>query len=299
MKIAITGASGFVGVNLTSYLEKNNIVEPLSVRYVKNQEFNFSQDVVIHLSGKAHDIKNAADSKVYQEANFELTKQIYDGFIESDKTTTFIFISSVKAIADSVDGILTEETEPTPKTDYGISKRNAEQYILEKDLPANKRFFILRPCMIHGPENKGNLNLMYNLVVKKIPWPLGNYNNKRSFLCIGNFNFIIKELIINSGLKSNVYNLADDKPLTTNNLVVMIANTLNMRSKILKISKSIINSMAAIGDFSNLPLNTERLRKLTENYIVSNSKIKKDIGKELPFTVEEGLLNTFNSFRKK
>ena len=84
-------------------------------------------------------------------------------------------------------GILTEDTIPNPKTHYGISKLQAENYILDQKLPEGKRVYILRPCMIHGPGNKGNLNLLYTLVKKGFPWPLGAFENQRSFLSIDNF----------------------------------------------------------------------------------------------------------------
>jgi nucleoside-diphosphate-sugar epimerase len=181
MGIIITGASGFVGSNLKFYLSKYYFVKELSARYKKNQKFFFEQDTIIHLAGKAHDLKKKADSNVYNEANFKLTKQLFDSFLLSKKTKTFIYVSSVKAVAYSLETILTEKTIPSSQTDYRISKHKAELYILNKEVPKNKRYFILRPCMIHGPNNKGNLNLLYNLVKKRKPWPLGKFENKPSF----------------------------------------------------------------------------------------------------------------------
>jgi nucleoside-diphosphate-sugar epimerase len=55
--------------------------------------------------------------------------------------------------------------------------------------------------------------------------------------------------------------------------------------------------LAKIGDLLKLPLNSERLQKLTENYVVSNDKIKKALGKELPVSAREGLNKTIASFR--
>ena len=74
-KILITGASGFVGYNLYSYLESSYNVDSLSARYIINQSFKVSTDAIIHLSGKAHDLKKASNPTDYYEANFELTKQ--------------------------------------------------------------------------------------------------------------------------------------------------------------------------------------------------------------------------------
>ncbi|MEI5579362.1 SDR family oxidoreductase, partial [Streptomyces brasiliscabiei] len=86
--------------------------------------------------------------------------------------------------ADQVVGELVEDVIPNATTHYGKSKLLAEKYILTKQIPESKRVYVLRPCMIHGPGNKGNLNLLYNLVSKSIPWPLGAFDNKRSFCSI-------------------------------------------------------------------------------------------------------------------
>jgi nucleoside-diphosphate-sugar epimerase len=94
-----------------------------------------------------------------------------------------------------------------------------------------------------------------------------------------------------------IYNLADDESLSTNNLVTEIASILNIKPKLWKIPASFIKSIAKIGDMFNLPLNTERLTKLTENYVVSNQKIKDALGKELPITAKEGLKKTIESFK--
>src|SRR5690606_1547157 len=118
-------------------------------------------------------------------------------FLKRD-AEVFIYMSSVKAAADTVDGILTEEKQPNPKTPYGQSKRKAEEYLLNATLPEGKRVYILRPCMIHGPGNKGNLNLLYKFVQKGIPYPLAAFENRRSFLSIDNLNFVILQLLQNA-----------------------------------------------------------------------------------------------------
>jgi nucleoside-diphosphate-sugar epimerase len=194
MKITITGSTGFVGANLHGYLKSFHELHSISMRYQPNQNFDLTTDAIIHLAGKAHDFKKVSNPTDYYEANFELTKQVFDSFLLSD-ASIFIYMSSVKAVADDVFGVLDENTISNPKTHYGLSKLQAENYILNQKIPQGKRIFILRPCMIHGPGNKGNLNLLYKIVSKNIPWPLGAFENKRSFCSIENLMFIIKELI--------------------------------------------------------------------------------------------------------
>jgi nucleoside-diphosphate-sugar epimerase len=297
LKITITGATGFVGMNLQEYLKTSHEIEPISVRYISNQQFEIKGDAIIHLAGKAHDLKKVSNPQEYYEANFELTKQLFDAFLISE-TAIFIFMSTVKAVADDVKGILSEDEIPNPKTHYGIAKHQAEEYILSQELPEGKRVYILRPCMINGPGNKGNLNLLYQLVAKGLPWPLGAFENQRSFLSIENLCFVIKELLVNETIPSGAYQVADDEALSTNELIQFLATSLGKKSSIWSIPVSWIRGVAKLGDTLHLPLNSERLQKLTENYVVSNKKIVKAIGKTLPVSSKEGLMRTFESFRK-
>lgn len=289
--IYITGASGFVGQSMMKYFEEIYNFH----KYQKNNVIKIQEDIIFHFAGKSHDIKNTSNPDDYYQINTDLTKKIYDEFLKSN-ASVFITLSSVKAAADVLDNALTEEHIPKPITDYGKSKLLAEEYILSKKIPTGKRVYILRPCMIHGPGNKGNLNLLYKIVKKGIPWPLGSFDNKRSFCSIDNLCFIINELIINDQIASGVYNIADDETLSTNELIKLIAQSLDKRPFILNIPKYLINGISKLGDIFKLPLNTERLSKLTETYIVSNRKIKNAINKQLPISASSGLLKTFNSF---
>jgi nucleoside-diphosphate-sugar epimerase len=293
MSIYLTGGSGFVGKNLISYFKNKIKIK----HHVRDEEVCISQKIVIHLAGKAHDLKNISNKEEYYEVNTELTKKIFDAFIISD-SKVFIMLSSVKAVADDVNGVLTEDFEPNPKTHYGKSKLLAERYILSKKLPVNKRVYILRPCMIHGPNNKGNLNLLYKIVSKKIPWVLGSFKNMRSYCSIDNLLFVIDEFIHNNAIPSGIYNIADDEHLSTNEIVSLMAKTNSKKINIFNVYKIIIKIIAKIGDVFPLPLNSERLKKLTQSYIVSNEKLKKSIGKELPVTTRDGIINTFKTFKK-
>lgn len=296
IKVIVTGATGFVGKNLIPYLNKLEIKASAISR--SNLMTNISvdnNDAIVHLAGKAHDLKKTSNPNEYYHVNFELTKKLYDSFLKSE-AKKFIFISSVKAAADRADGILTEDELPKPITDYGKSKLMAEQYIQSQQLPADKSYYILRPCMIHGPGNKGNLNLLYKFVQKSIPYPLASFENKRSFLSVENLCFVIANLL-KKNIPSGVYNVADDEALSTNQVVSILAKSLSKKPKLWTIPQSPIRILAKIGDIIKLPLNTETLDKLTENYIVSNKKIKKAIDLPLPITTKEGLLLTAKSFK--
>jgi nucleoside-diphosphate-sugar epimerase len=297
MNLLLTGNSGFIGTYLQKYLLQFGFqVQGLSLKnpyWKKETTSNFH--TFVHLAGKAHDLKKAKNIDEYYKVNTELTKNVFDAFLDSN-AKVFITLSSVKAVADKVDGFLTEEFIPAPITHYGKSKLLAEQYILSKEIPEGKRIFILRPCMIHGPGNKGNLNLLYQLVSKGIPWPLGAFENNRSFCSIDNLMFIIKELIEREDIPSGVYNIADDEALSINEVISILAESKNRTPIIWKVSKGLVQNIAKIGNLLRLPLNEERLHKLADSYVVSNEKIKTALGKSLPVSSKEGLLKTFKSF---
>jgi len=308
--ILITGISGFVGTNLVKYFVENSDykIYGLDINNPKidnvDKIWNWSEldlikdiDVVIHLAGKAHDLKNSSDDKAYFDINYGLTKTIFDWYKKSN-ATKFFLMSSVKAVADVVNGELTEDVVPNPITAYGKSKIMAEEYIQSVELPDDKGFYIFRPCMIHGPGNKGNLNLLYSLVSKGLPWPLASFDNKRSFLSVQNLAFVFSSFI-DGNIKSGIYNISDNEPISTNKLIEIISEGVGKRCKLWHISTAFIKFVAKIGDAIRLPLNSERLQKLTENYVVSNNKLKSVLFTELPLSSTSGLKLTVQSFSKK
>lgn len=321
MKILITGVHGFVGTNLVKVLSKENTIYGLDIISPQKEGVKFTfgwhhldtkeipdVDAIIHLAGKAHDTKNQAKAEVYFQVNTELTKKIYDYYLKSS-AKKFIFFSTAKAAADRVEGVLTEDVVPAPVGPYGESKIAAERYIQSRmdeisrqarddkgGARDNKKTYILRPCMIHGPGNKGNLNLLYGVVKKGIPWPLGAFENKRTFTSIDNLCYIISNLLTKD-VESGIYNINDDEAVSTNELIEIICSAMGKQAIIWRIPCGLMKCMTKVGDMLHLPLNSERLQKLTENYISSNAKIKKALGIEkLPVRAKDGLTKTIKSF---
>ena len=323
MNILITGIHGFVGSNLVIALKKRHILYGLDIvapekegvvktfawEDIESTSFPMQRlpqfDAIIHLAGKAHDTKNQSVAQAYFDINTGLTQKIFDFFLEST-AKKFIFFSSVKAAADSVVGdALKEDVIPTPIGPYGESKIAAENYILDKLKNKNeklklhddrKQVYILRPCMIHGPGNKGNLNLLYNVVKKGIPWPLGDFENKRSFTSIDNLCYVVEGLLTKN-IASGIYHMGDDEALSTNELIALMCEAMGKAPHIWKMNRKMMEGCAGLGTLLHLPLNTERLRKLTENYVVSNEKIKAALGIErMPVRAVDGIMKTIKSF---
>lgn len=317
MKILITGVHGFVGSNLVKALSKDNVIYGLDIISPLKDGIKFTfgwnnlddgqipdVDAIIHLAGKAHDTKNQAAADVYFKVNRDLTIKIFDYFLTHDSIKKFVFFSTAKAAADRVDGVLTEDVVPSPVGPYGESKIAAERYILDalesrKDEFTDRGVYIFRPCMIHGPGNKGNLNLLYSVVKKGIPWPLGAFENRRTFTSVENICFAVNG-VITKDIPSGIYNMGDDDALSTNELIEEICKSLGKNAHIWKLPKGLMTGFAKLGGYLHLPLNAERLQKLTENYVSSNAKIKKALGVEkMPIDAREGLQRTLESFRKQ
>lgn len=291
MKILLTGASGFIGGHCLSSFGRNNVEI-----YPRNGCFEIKEvDSIIHCAGISDDKIVKGDTELLYKVNTELTIDLFDKFLHSN-ANVFIFLSSVKAVSEHTSLLMNELDAMNPLTHYGKSKLLAEKYILSKVIPEGKRVYILRLPVVYGPGNKGNLRALYKFASKGIPWPLGAFENMRSFCSIENLIFVMKELVDRSDIESGIYNICDESPISTNAIVSLMFKIKGRKPRILKLSKLYILTLAKIGDFFGLAFNSEVLLKLTSTYIVDNTKISRALKKSLPISTEKGLLNTLISF---
>ena len=293
MKILITGAYGFVGSNLCRYLvEKGHVCHALDIPAARRDDVPYEKsftwdemlkdnafptgeyDAVVHLAGKAHDLKKVSSEQSYFDINVGLTEKIFNA--SKGKIGRFIYFSSSKADANG--------------NAYGRSKLAAEKFL-------DGRAIVLRPALIHGPGNKGNLNLLWGLAKRGLPWPLAAFENRRSFASIGNVCAAV-EALCERGV-NGVYPVADDEMLSTNRLIELIAEACGRRARLWKLPKLFMRAAAKVGDVLHLPLNTERLGKLTEDSFVDNAELKRLLGWEkMPITAEDGMRETLRSFSR-
>lgn len=311
--ILVTGASGFIGSNLIPYLLKKGCKlygHSRDLNYLQTAYGDFLQGVlsdcsadslrknqiqsVVHLAGIAHDLSKKYTENDYFTVNLHNSCALFDAWksLQNPKGR-FIFISSVKAVADQGAVDLDESAIPMPVSAYGRSKYLAEKYIVENS--GETMYYILRPCMVHGPGNKGNLNLLYRFVKMGLPYPLGAYDNKRSLLSVENLCFCIDHML-RKPIDRGVYHVADNGSISTREIVDSMAEILGQKARILNIPKSIIEGGAKFGSLLNLPFNQIRLTKLTEDLTLSNQKLLQALSKPLPLDLKTGLKNTLKSF---
>ncbi|WP_312340388.1 NAD-dependent epimerase/dehydratase family protein [Sphingobacterium sp.] len=303
MKVLVLGGSnGFLGSHL-----KKKLKEPIQCEFVSMRNLNWSKesfptDCIINLVGKAHDFTGKATEEDFFFANFELAKKAFHMFISS-QAKLFIHISSLAAIEEVESAkSLSENATYNAISAYGRSKQAAEEWLMSQQLPADKKLIVLRPPMVHGAGDKGNLKLLFAIVSKGIPYPLVRFKNKRSFLSVDNFCFFIEQILLqNEKLSSGIYHLSDDETLSSNEIVKIMKQETGLKIPCFPLPKRIISFLSKLGDHTRaFPLNTWRLKKLTSNLVVSNKKIKVALAIErLPKTAKEGLRDTIRSLKKQ
>ena len=288
MKILITGAYGFVGTNLCRYLaSRGHECVALDIPEIKRDDVPYKVfyswdeldsidwagiNAVVHLAGKAHDLKNVSDPQSYFDINVGLTEKIFNA--ANGKVPRFIYCSSSKA-ADA-------------DTPYGKSKLEAEKFLAG-------RAIVLRPAMIHGPGNKGNLNLLWGIARRGFPWPLAAFENRRAFAAIGNICASVEALCERG--ENGIYPIADDAMLSTNRPIELLAEVCGRRPRLWRLPKWLMRLAAKVGDVLHLPLNSERLGKLTDDSFVDNAVLKKNLGwSQMPIRAEDGMRETLKSF---
>ena len=295
-KTIILGSSGFIGQNL---IKRNPNSEGVSLRDGNWKNQISDAEVIINLVGKAHDHKGTATEQDFRYANVDLAKEIFNEFLKSN-AKLLIHISSIAAQEEFESSKpLKEENQCHPFSSYGKTKREAEEWLLQQNLPVEKKLIILRPPMVHGEGDKGNLGLLYKLISKGIPYPLASFDNKRSFISIDNFSYFINQIIENKELLENgIYHISDDEAVSTKEIIEIIKKVENNNTLNLSLPKVLVKFLAKIGDIIPLPLNTKRLKKMTGNLEVSNQKIKNALGiTQLPISAKKGIEITIKSFK--
>lgn len=284
MRVQLTGSSGFIGSNIRKLIKADFISSKISL----TNSFIINAEIFIHLAGIAHNSDRKIRSKDYYSINTDLTKKAFDAFLLSN-AKKFILLSSVKSIRNASDLIITEDTTETPRTAYGKSKLEADNYVLSQNLPQDKFIYILRPALVTGPGVKGNMLKLYNLSKQPIRFFFSSIHNKRSYCNIFNLAYVIEQIIYRDDIPSGIYLLSDNETISTSTIISELSsNKLNhyYLSKFFKILFRLLLSLDTLMGYTSF---FSSLRTLTSNYVISNVKITKALGHSLPFSALDGI----------
>lgn len=294
--IVLTGTTGYIGQNLTKYFNsKSKKNKSISLRFQNwHKMMPLETETIIHLAAINLNPQDSAFDEEYFRVNTELTSKLFRYFLNSN-AKTFIFLSTTELI-DKHTTDVTENSKVNPTNPFLQSKLDAEQFVLKQDLPEGKRAIILRVAPVYGRETKSTLHDTFSFC-KRFPWFFGVFDTKQSFCNIDNLTEIIAQISENTGVPSGIYNVADNEPISSIQLVNWIAAVFDKKAKIIKAPKGILNLFAKIGDMLNWEFNSNKLFELSHSRIVNGNKIKAALDKnKMPVETEIAVLKTIEYY---
>ena len=311
--ILVTGGTGFIGGHLLPVLNKQNLHFTLAARHrisyalnpdlkvVKIGEINEITDwtealkeidIVIHLAARAHQLNDQAinPEAEFLRINCEGTKTLVKQAIASG-VKHFIFISSIGAMATLSEQILTEESPCHPDTPYGRSKLQAEKALTELCHDSQMTWTIIRPTLVYGSGNPGNMERLIKLVKRGLLLPLGSIHNQKSFLYVGNLVDAIITCLDHPNAKNQTFIISDGEDLSTSDLIRRLGKALDKSPILLPFPPDLLRlatkllGKADVGD------------RLLGSLQVDSSKIRQTLDWKPPYTVDQGLQATADWFK--
>ncbi|MBD5781448.1 NAD-dependent epimerase/dehydratase family protein [Pelagicoccus sp. NFK12] len=320
--ILVTGATGFLGTNLIkSFIgkgyklrcthrtpappsESSTELEWIRITDSCSQEawekLLLGVDYVIHLAALAHQIGDTElTEKDYMQANAIPSEAIAKAAKQA-KVKRLVFISSIAAIKSESSSVIDSDTPEAPSTPYGKSKLEAER-LIESALQGQDHtdWVALRPTLIYGPGNPGNMQRIARLISIPIPLPFGAFKNKRSFLYVENLISAIESCLTCSSVSKKCYIVCDDQSVSTAGLVKEIAAARGQKKAIFTPPAWTLKAIVSMGDFAKSHLNISTgvdsysLDKLQSSLQACNASFKADASWSPPFTLSEGIAKTF------
>ena len=245
-KILITGANSYIGTSFENYMRKfsnDYEIDTLDMLDPKWRETSFSSyDVVFHVAGIAHQKETKSNAHLYYKINRDLAIEVAKK-AKNDSVGQFVFLSSMSVYGKNT-GAINKKTIPTPKTNYGKSKLEAENALLAMN-DEKFKICILRPPMVYGKNCKGNFQSIIKLVKKTPVFP--KVKNERSMIYIDNLSAFI-EVVIRNDLEG-VHCPQDTQYMQTQVMAKEIANSLDKKiyfSRLLGIAICIVRPFFGI-----------------------------------------------------
>lgn len=285
MKLLFTGASGFLGNNVCSLLERMYDITTVGLTPKDNYTVNVAKevpdlheryDVVLHAAAKAHIIpKTKIEEQAFFDVNLQGTKNLCTALEKTGIPDAFIFISTVAVYGCDYGENITEEHPLNGTTPYAMSKRLAEVYLQKWCLEHNVILGIIRPSLIAGPNPPGNLGAMIAGIRNGRYLSIAGSKAKKSVLMVQDIAYLIPLL----AKKGGIYNVCDSFQPTFRELETLICRQVN-KPLPLSIPYWLAKAMALIGDClgKKAPINSLKLDKITKSLTFSNEKAIHELG---------------------
>ena len=282
-KTLVTGGTGYIGTRLINFFIKNehsfivltNSAKILKKNYIFLKDINQipskafeGVDRVVHLAGISRDIDSCNEEieKKYFEANVHFVENILNKAIE-EKVKSFVFISSTKAGYSNLNLSKVNNLSEDQPSIYALTKREAEKKVLEISSDKNIKVNIIRPSLVFGPETKGNLRLLKNLIKIGIKLKFYSLKNRKSLVHVDDVVHAINFLSLN-GTGGEIYNVCGNN-YDLNEISEIISKIYANKYITIGIPKAILEGISKLS-FSKKYF----FEKLKREEIYSSKKIK-------------------------
>lgn len=322
-RVLITGATGFIGSYLKDYIlekecevictyrgKKPEFDDGKNVIWIRigeidaNTKWNYALekiDYVFHIAGVAHKLGSSERElkSEYERINIAGTMNLVEQVKLSKTIKKFIFISSLSVYGSKINKVISEESKCVPENDYGKSKYTAENIVIDNFKTTNINWCIIRPTLVYGKGNPGNMERLIKLIISGVPLPFMMIRNKRSMLYIGNLVSALYEVMENPYANRKIYVLSDGEELSTKEIVVLIKKNIGRGGLIFPMPVFMLKIIGIFGDYmkkfnlNNIGIDSYSVDKIISSLEVDSSKIRKELTWQPPYTLEEGIKNIF------
>jgi len=293
MKVLVTGASGFIGRGLVSYLlARGSEVVPVVRRAseIPNERvLNLEDrdawcaalegcDSVVHLAGRAHVMHETATdpAQAFNTANVDNTLTVAR-YAAAAGVPRFVFLSSVKVNGESTQPgqCFQADDPPAPQDDYARSKLAAELALLELSAQTGLEVVLIRPPLVYGPGVKGNFVQLIRWGTGRIPLPLGAIDNARSMIALDNllqFMRLCADRAASPKAANQVFLVADGPAVSTTQLLRNVAIAFGRGPWLVPVPGTLLRWMARLLGKS------DTADKLLGSLVVSDEKARALLG---------------------
>ena len=286
-KLLFTGASGFLGNNIRPILERTYDVHTIGLADTDDIKFNIAEgvppintryDVVLHAAGKAHSVpKSEEEAQVFYDVNYSGTVHLCAALEHAGIPKSLVFISTVAVYGLDAGALIAEDHPRDGDTPYAKSKIMAEDYLTDWCGRHGVVLTILRPSLLAGHGAPGNLGAMVRGIRKGYYLNIAGGAVRKSVLMAEDIANLLP-LVCGRG---GTYNVCDSYQPTFGELAASVARQLGKRPP-LSIPFWLASCMAKAGDLlgPKAPINSVKLKKMTESLTFSNEKARQELGWE-------------------